>query len=95
MVTVEELEEMSNLFDVDDAMMDEKILLSLLKTVWKEDFYDLPIAPFNISLVEISFQEAYDFKLEVKAMVKRMIEAYINEMALVGNVTNVTIKGEE
>ena len=82
MVTIEELEEMSNSLNVDDIMTDEKILLSLLKTVWKEDFYDLPIAPFNISLVDISFQEAYDFKLDVKAMVKTMIEAYINEAGL-------------
>ena len=82
MVTVEELEEISNSLNVDDIMTDEKILLSLLKTVWKEDFYDLPIAPFNISLVDISFQEAYDFKLDVKAMVKAMIEAYINEAGL-------------
>ena len=82
MVTIEELEEMSNSLNVDDIMTDEKILLSLLKTVWKEDFYDLPIAPFNISLVDISFQEAYEFKLDVKAMVKRMITAYITEAHL-------------
>tara|TARA_R110002167_G_C12145165_1_gene600701 strand:+ start:50 stop:319 length:270 start_codon:yes stop_codon:yes gene_type:complete len=82
MVTVEELEEMSDSLNVDDIMTDEKILLSLLKTVWQEEFYDLPLKPFNISLVDISFQEAYDFKLDVKAMVKTMIEAYINEAGL-------------
>ena len=82
MVTIEELEEMSNSLNVDDIMTDEKILLSLLKTVWQEEFYDLPLKPFNISLVDISFQEAYEFKLDVKAMVKRMITAYITEAHL-------------